>query len=183
MTMTKSRTRAVDLHRSLSSAFLATAGAVPPAQWDLPIAPGKWTPGEITVHLIATYEVVLRELRGGEGMRVVLSRSKQLLAMVLAGWKILWFGTFPKAARAPRETRPAAGLPKEEALARFRTMADEVSTAAGAAPAGASITHAYFGVWPATRGIIVVARHIEHHRRQLEARVGTADVKRGHAAD
>lgn len=173
--MTKSRFRALELHRSLSSAFLATADAVPPTRWDLPIAPGKWTPAEIAAHLVATYEVVLRELRGGEGMLVVLSRSKQFLAMLFAGWRIIWFGTFPKVARAPRETRPAAGLPKEEALARFRTLADEFTAAAVAAPAGASITHAYFGVGPASRGIIIVARHIEHHRRQLEARVETAE--------
>lgn len=82
---------------------------------------------------------------------------------------------FPKAARAPRETRPAAGLPKEEALTRLRTLAEEFMAAAVAAPAGASITHAYFGVWPVTRGIIVVARHMEHHRRQLEPCVETAD--------
>lgn len=166
--MTKSRLRAIELHRSLSAAFVATAAAVPPTRWDLPIGPGKWTPAEIAAHLVTTYEVVLREMRGGEGMRVVLSRPKQLLAMLLAGWRILWFGTFPKGARAPRETRPAAGLPKEEALARFRTLAEEFTAAAIAAPAGATITHAYFGVGPVTRGVTVVARHIEHHRRQLE---------------
>jgi len=181
--MTKSRFRALELHRSLSSAFLATADAVPAARWDLPIAPGKWTPAEIATHLVASYEVVLHELRGGEGMRVVLSRPKQLLAMLLAGWRIVWFGTFPKAARAPRETRPAAGLPKEEALARFRALADEFTAAAAAAPAGASITHAYFGVAPIARGIIVVARHIEHHRRQLEAQVETVEKESGNAAD
>ena len=72
---------------------------------------------------------------------------------------------------ARRETRPVAGLPKEEALARFRTLADEFNAAAVAAPSGATITHAYFGTGPVTRGIIVVARHIEHHRRQLEPQV------------
>lgn len=175
--MTKSRSRALELHSSFSSAFLATAGAVPEARWDLPIASGKWTPAEIAAHLVASYEVVLRELRGGEGMVVVLPRWKQHLAMLLAGWKIVWFGTFPKAARAPRETRPAAGLPKEEALARFRTLADQFTAAAVAAPAGASITHAYFGAWSVTRGSIVVARHIEHHRRQLEFQVETAEKR------
>lgn len=165
--MTNAMQRALELHTASSSAYLSTASAVPEARWDQPWSEGKWTPAEIAAHLVTTYAVVTNELRGGPGMRIVLPWWGQLLAKLLVAWRILYFGTFPKAAKAPRETRPAAGLPKDEAIAAFRAAADEFDAAARSAAPDAVVTHAYFGRGPVTRGVIIVARHIEHHRGQL----------------
>ena len=84
--------------------------------------------------------------------------------------KILRDGAFPKGARAPRETRPQ--MPEHgqaEAIARFRERATRFSeTASDPRHARARLTHAYFGRASVTNTILLCARHIEHHRAQLE---------------
>ncbi|MFZ2492531.1 MAG: DinB family protein [Thermoanaerobaculia bacterium] len=170
--MTNAMERALKLHDANSAAFLATVGSVPDVRWDQPWTEGKWSPAEIAAHLVAIYAVVNDELRGGPGMRIVLPWWGQILAKLFVAWRILYFGAFPKAAKAPRETRPSAGLPKEEALARFRSAAAEFDTAARLAAPDAFVTHAYFGRGPVARGVVIVARHIEHHRSQLEGLKG-----------
>ena len=159
--------KALAKNRVSVDAFLATAADVDHARWDVARAEGKWSPAEIAAHLVTSYDVVTAELRGGNGMAIVTSRWQQLLFRLLFGWRILLLGKFPRGVRAPRETRPPAGLPKDEALATLRIRADEFERAAREAAPGHKLSHAYFGRADAADGVLLVARHIEHHRRQL----------------
>ena len=159
--------KALALHAANAAAFLETAAAVPDERWNEPRAEGKWSPAEVTAHLVTSCDVVITELRGGAGMAIKTSRWQQILFRLLFGWRILFFGRFPKGIRAPKETRPAEVLPKEEAILRLRERAAEFETAARAADPDLQLSHAYFGRAAAADGVLLCARHIEHHRRQI----------------
>jgi hypothetical protein len=165
--MTPGMRKALDLHAEKAERFLSTAESVPVTQWNEPRSAGKWSPAEIAAHLVTTYEVVIAELRGGKGMAIKTSFWQQMLFRLMFGWRILYFGKFPPGIKAPRETRPPAPLPKENALERFRSLRDDFEAAAQAAPPGHKLSHAYFGRAAASHGVLLCARHIEHHRQQL----------------
>jgi hypothetical protein len=158
---------ALELHEASAETFAASAAAVPPERWQVPLNDGKWSPAEVAVHLIAAYDVLLRELRGGAGMEIRTSAWQRFILRFTIVPRVKK-GLFPRGARAPRETRPAGPLPRQvEGVALFRERARELVDAALSAPPGQRLTHAYFGVSSLAEGIVVCARHIEHHRRQL----------------
>lgn len=168
--MTPGMRRALDLHATKAANFLTTAESVSAARWDEPRSAGKWSPAEIAAHLVTTYEVVIAELRGGKGMAIKTSYWQQMLFRLMFGWRILYFGQFPGGIKAPRETRPPAPLPKEEALRRFSALRDDFEAAAQAAAPRHKLSHAYFGRDAASDGVLLCARHIEHHRLQMMGR-------------
>ncbi|HEY0592353.1 MAG TPA: DinB family protein [Thermoanaerobaculia bacterium] len=160
------------LHAKAVDDLLAVASRIPEERWKAPRAEGKWSPAETLEHLAISYDVLLGELETGVGMRVVTSAWQRLLLRVTMVPRILRHGAFPRGARAPREVRPQ--MPASEqpgAIAAFREKADRfASTVAGtrAARPGARLTHAYFGRSSLAHALAFTARHLEHHRRQLE---------------
>jgi hypothetical protein len=159
---------AVEMHDRVAASFADIASDVPVSAWMDPRPGSEWSPAHVAAHLIAAYDVILRELRGGEGMRV---RTGFLLRTVIR-WtvmpRIIRKGIFPKGSRAPRETRPGDSLyARDEAIALFRARAKELEEAALNAPPSQRLTHAYFGVGTVEEGVRICARHIEHHSAQL----------------
>jgi hypothetical protein len=167
--------------------FVQRAAAVPEAQWQRPRAPGKWTPAQEVEHVALSYELFAVELRGGCGMRVVTSRTRQLLLRGLALPYILRTGRFPGQPRAPRETRPtgterpagsgaigtaapAAQPGRAELLERLSAAVVSLEAALGptdAAAANRRLTHAYFGPIPLKSALRLAAVHTRHHARNL----------------
>jgi hypothetical protein len=166
---------ALRLHEQAAADYGRAAASLPAEAWSTPIGEGKWTPAQITDHLSRAYEVVLRELRGGTGMAVRTRAWQRLLLRFTIVPRLLRGGWFPPGARAPRETRPletAVDAEPEALLAEFRRLAAEFQAAAEAAHARdrrQRITHAYFGASSLEDGVLLCARHIEHHHRQLRA--------------
>jgi hypothetical protein len=165
--MTRSMEKALNLHARLAEAFIETAAAIPDHRWLQPLAAEKWSPAEIAAHLVTTYDLVTGELRGGAGMAIRTNFLQQILLRLIFGWRILYMGVFPKGIKAPRETRPPAPLPKDEALSSLRSRREAFDAAARNASPGQTLSHAYFGRASVDKGVLLVARHIEHHRRQL----------------
>lgn len=165
--MTAAMQKALAIHAANSVAFLEAAAAVPPERWEAARAEGKWSPAEIAAHLVQSYEVVTAELCGGKGLSIRTKPWQQILFRLLFAWRILYFGKFPRGVKAPREVRPSAGLPKEEALLQFQSRSEAFDAAARAAAPGLKLSHTYFGRGSASDGVLLSARHIEHHRRQL----------------
>lgn len=158
---------ALRIHGSAASAFAAAAEAVEPEAWDRPVAEGKWSPAQITDHLIQTYDVILREVGGGGGMKVRTSFLIRLFLSLTYKPRILRGGWFPARAPAPREIRPSkTPRGQQEGVALFRQRAEEYETAVQSKPE-ARLTHAYFGALAPAEGVLFCARHIEHHARQL----------------
>jgi hypothetical protein len=56
-------------------------------------------------------------------------------------------------------------LEQRAAVERFERMARELDEAARTAPPAQRITHADFGAYSVARGVLLCARHIEHHER------------------
>lgn len=161
--------KALDVHAAKAAAYLATAEAVPAERWTTAPAEGKWSAAEVTAHLAQTYEVVTAELRGGKGLAIKTKLWQQILFKVLFGWRIVYFGKFPKGIRAPKEIRTVTGLPKDESLADFRRRSQVFEAAARAAAPGQKLSHTWLGRSAAADGVRFCAQHIEHHRKQIEA--------------
>jgi hypothetical protein len=160
--------RILERHHRSAEAFAESASQIPADRWQQPLGEGKWTSAQVVSHLIATYDIVLQELRGGAGMRVRAPLWLRALLRLTVVPMILFRGVFPKGARAPKETvPPESSLSRQDAIDLFRHRAAEVHEAALSAPAGRKVSHGYFGSASVSSGMLLVARHIDHHREQL----------------
>lgn len=162
--------RALQLHDQAVDALVSAVSSVPSDRWGAPYQDGKWSPGEITAHLVSTWDVLLQELGGGTGMALRTNWWQRVLLRSLMMPRLLAGKSFPRNAKAPRETRPAAPLPdREAALAAIGARVEAIrSQSRKAAELGRVLTHAYFGKGPVDRGIVLAARHIQHHTAQIE---------------
>ncbi len=163
--------QALAIHRSASAAFAAAAEAVDPATWQLPRAEGKWSPAQMTDHLIQTYDVLLRELEGGPGMRVRTRLLQRVFLRLTLMPRLLRGARFPERIPAPPEIRPTgAPADQQDGIALFGQRASDFEAAAqqahGQIPR-VRLTHAYFGPSSVANGVLFCARHIEHHRAQI----------------
>jgi hypothetical protein len=162
----------VEEHQVALAAYLDTAARLPDAAWTRPWSAGKWTPAQITEHLVMTYRVFIGEMNGGPAMKLKLTPFRRRLLKLLMLPHMLFHRTFPRGARAPREVRPVDDAPlpaKAEALARMRELGERFEREANRARAGGwnHVTHPYFGQIDLKRGVRLAAVHIEHHQRQL----------------
>jgi hypothetical protein len=157
-------------HADAVAQFAAVARAIPASQWQAPLAPGKWSPAEITAHVTEVYVVVRREAAGGAGMRMRGSAFRRWLLRHLVLPRLLAGRSFPPGVRAPVETRPvtasadqASAIASLEQVSRqcLRELTDR--QAAGAV----WLTHAYFGRGPALYALRLMTVHLLHHLRQL----------------
>jgi hypothetical protein len=143
------------------------------AAWHTLLRGGKWTPADVTQHLTLTFEILTRELRGGPGMRLRLNPVKRFVIRLTHVRRVLRGGAFPRGAPAPRELRPATDphSARADALARMRRSADTYVTATRREHEAGHVrrlTHPYFGRMALADALLVSARHVEHHTRQLK---------------
>ncbi|HUF28903.1 MAG TPA: DinB family protein [Gemmatimonadaceae bacterium] len=162
-----------DRHRAAVTDFATAADRVAASAWREPMADGKWSPAQLTVHLMLACEVQLRELETGVGPRIVTSWWVRLLLRFTVRRRLLSGDRFPEGVRSPREVRP--GNPSEDqptTIARFRDAARRLETAIeqtmGAHPR-AQLTHPYLGGLSLSEALRFNAVHVRHHLRQLEA--------------
>jgi uncharacterized damage-inducible protein DinB len=160
-----------ELHLRVARDAAAAAQRIPPDKWMRPRADGKWSPAEVVEHVNLAYDAFLQELAGGAPMKVKTKAWQRVLLRFTMVPKILRGGGFPKGARAPRETRPESPNPDQAAaVASFTKRAAEFEKAvARARDSGKRVrlTHAYFGAMTLEHSVVLLARHLEHHARQL----------------
>lgn len=157
-------------HDAAIQQFVMTVRQLPPHSWSLPLATGKWTPAEVTSHLVESYRILRTELAGGPGMALRLSRFRRWVLRHTILPRILRGGIFPAGARAPRETRPREVI--EDTASALRTLTVEADAFAQDLTTRASsgrlyLNHAYFGPMSARQSLRLVAVHTRHHARQL----------------
>lgn len=167
-------TTAAHTHHDAVQSFVSAARAVPPAEWERPLADGKWTPAQVAEHLRMTYALVAQQLAGGSGIRV---RTPWWLRTVLR-WRvlprILSSGLFPRGARAPREIRPGDGpFDRDQTLSALLTSATVVEDALVRVWNGSPIrmTHHVFGALDTPTAAQLLTVHTLHHTRQLDAAI------------
>jgi hypothetical protein len=157
-------------HSEVAAELVSAAQGVPPQKWLVPRDEGKWCPAQVVEHLNLAYDVLLRELAGGEGMKI---RTKFLRRMLLR-WtimpRLMRGAPFPPGVPAPREIRgPVANADQAAAIAAFaeRAVRFEAAAAQAQEKGGVRLTHAYFGKSSVEQGILLCAQHVRHHRKQL----------------
>jgi hypothetical protein len=151
---------------------MSAAGRLPAHAWMRPLAPGKWTPAEVTSHVSEAYRVLRAELGGDAGMRTLGSRFQRLVLRHTMLPRLLTGRPFPPGVRAPRETRPREVVEDPgTALATLASLAAEFAEELTNRAGGGSVrlTHAYFGSLSPEQGIKLLTVHTRHHARQLAA--------------
>ena len=136
----------------------------------MPIAPGKWSPAEITAHLAESYRVLRLELSGEPGMRVVVPFFKRAILRYTVLPRLLRSGRFAIGVRAPKETRPRTSQPtpaKGVAVLETEVRGFDEALEAGVRRGRVSLTHAYFGRLNARQALRLCAIHTAHHTNQL----------------
>jgi hypothetical protein len=164
---------ALQMHTDAVATFALQASTVAPEEWSESSDEKKWTAAEVTEHLTLVYEVLLRELSGGSGMKVVTNFWQKALARWLFLPKILNSGIFPPGARAPKETRPVSTRADQRtAVATFEELAqafqEKVQTAYGR-DRNTKLTHAYFGAFTLDGAVRLCAQHVLHHTNHLKS--------------
>lgn len=159
--------RSLEIHSQAVEQVIARAESLPESRWREALAEGKWSAAEVLAHLVSTYDTVTGELRGGAGMEIRTRIWQRWLLRLTVVPAILSGRPFPKGARAPRETRPGAVLDRGESVALFRNRASEFEEAARSAGPNGKLTHAYFGSSSVADGVLLCARHVQHHALQL----------------
>jgi hypothetical protein len=163
----KDREQGLRHYRDASAAVVATVMQVAPADWHRPVAPGKWSPAEITEHLRLTAAALRREIETGEGMRVRTSWLRRMVLRVLFLRKILVTGRFPDGAKAVRELRPGGGPFDHQATTSALGEELRAFERALTSTPGARVTHPLFGVADANTALRFSTVHLLHHRDQI----------------
>lgn len=162
------------VHAAAVESFLRTGSEVHEVDWVRPTAPGKWSPAEIAEHVRLSFEILLADLHGERAMRVLLPAWQRVPLRWLMVPRIIRTGEFPKGARAPKEIRPTpTSATQAEALARVKSAADQFADVCARVtrPRSRRVTHAYFGGITLPTALRFIARHTQHHERQLAHRV------------
>jgi hypothetical protein len=154
-------------HRASVEEFALAAAALDEPAWNARPAPEKWSAGQIAEHLRLTYEILLREQRGGAGMRVRLPWWRRAMLRVTVVPRIVRSGRFPAGAPAVREIRPGEGpFDRSATLGGLRSLSaaflDEL-----AGSRGARLSHPFFGAMAGAVGLRVLTAHNRHHAAQL----------------
>jgi hypothetical protein len=166
------------LHRDTIGRYLETARAVPAERWPATPAPGKWSPAEITRHLVLTYDALAAEQSAGLVIPITFPWWKAWALRTFALPRLLKGQPFPRGVKSPREVRPRGELPGQpELLAEFEGAAARFLAAYLAASdrTGARATHPYFGRLSLSDMFRFASIHTEHHRRQLEWAVSATE--------
>ena len=158
-------------HREAVARFTDVAEAVTRDRWAQPLAPGKWSPAELTLHLALATEVMLRELATGAPPRVITTWWQRALLRWTVRPRLLAGAPFPRV-RSPREARPDGQSAEQTAtIARLRARAAELEEAiddAARTRPRARLTHPYLGAFSLREALRFSALHVRHHLAQLE---------------
>jgi hypothetical protein len=159
-------------HARAIEEYRIAAGALDPAVWMAPMAPGKWSPAEVTAHVAEAYRVLSAELGGADGMRLRGSSLQRLVLRYTVLPRLLAGKPFPNGVRAPRETRPTEIINDPAlAVARLVERAEQFirDLTAKATIQSVRLTHAYFGRLSPRHGLELSTVHTRHHAQQLAA--------------
>jgi hypothetical protein len=159
------------LHERAVAAYREAATSV--RSWDTAPKPGKWTAGQITAHLNLSFAAMLCEMQGGPSMALRTKRIQRLVLRFTIQRRLMKGGEFPVGAPAPRETRPPESIADRATLMReFDRLAIELHREVKQlheSGSRAKFRHPYFGAVSMVDGLYISARHIDHHRAQIEA--------------
>ncbi len=161
---------AIEKHRTAITDYVQTASRIDEQIWRLSVEAEKWTPAQITDHLILTYEMLVKQICGGQGLKMQYGFPlRQILRLTILP-KIYRTRQLPRGAKAPPEIMPEdSEMPRETALAKLEELsgAFENEILSRRNDKDFRLTHHVFGDIKPLKGIDFIAIHTEHHARQL----------------
>lgn len=161
-------------HRAEVAAAAEAFAAVPDGAWERPLGDGKWSPAEISQHLVLAFEKLTRELHGGPSVTFMVPAWKRAVFRRLFLGRMLRGHWWPSGVKAPPEARPEPPIPsRSEARTRLGESADGFERAIRDAHAKRhpGITHPYLGRLAPAVALRFFALHTRHHRLQLARRL------------
>lgn len=154
--------------RAAADSFTRAARAVPDAMWNVPRAPGKWSPAQVADHVAVSTRVAHDTMAGKPVMRGIPAFLRWLPRMLFFN-KVLSSG-FPATSKAPAVFAPAhEPMPRGDLLARLDTdtAAFESGVRAAARGGATQFEHMFFGRIAFADYVTFNALHLDHHREQL----------------
>ena len=160
----------IGMNRRAIGGFIDAARAVPPARWGTPRAAGKWSPGQVTEHVVLAYEQSHKMLHG-----TFAGPAKpwytQLLARRLGLPSMFRRGDFGKGPfQAPDFIQPGASPPSPDALlGRLEAVVRDLeqNLLASSDSRRVTVDHPIFGRVPLADLLHFLSIHTNHHRPQL----------------
>lgn len=162
--------RALDSNREAVARFMAVATHLSQTVWEQPVAPGKWSPGQIAEHLALTYDIARQILHGTSSIPALPAPLRPLLRWFV--FRSIKKGRFPTGGKALKAFAPAdrAG-DRDTILRRVSASADSFAADFTAAAAGGrtSLVHPAFGKLALSDYVLLNDLHTRHHTRQIPA--------------
>ncbi len=169
-TIQKEWTAAIEKHRAVIADYVEMASRIDEQVWRLPVTAEKWTPAQITDHLILTYEMLVKQIRGEQSLKMQYGFPlRQILRLTILP-KIYRTRQLPRGAKAPTEIMPEdSKMPRQTALAKLGELSGEFENEILSRRNDNKfrLTHHVFGAIKPLKGIDFIGIHTEHHARQL----------------
>lgn len=162
---------ALQQNRAAAEALCAAADEAR-AAWDVPRAPGKWSPAQVVEHVARALEQSARELRGEPAL---FPKFPGPLRPVMRGLFFNWIlrrGSFPRGTRTNAAMDPERGAATPaEARARIHEAIHDLDQAVKTRDAGLGPVHTgAFGAVSLPDYLMFQAIHTRHHTPQVVVR-------------
>ncbi len=161
-------------NREAVEAFVAAARAIPASQWELPRAPDKWSPRQVTEHVALAYELSRAVLHHSFPGRAAPRLLRPLIRTLFLK-PVLRSGRFGKGGKSPGPFRPTAAPEAVGPLTgRLQGAAAgfEADLLARANAGETTVDHPFFGELSLPDFLRLQMIHARHHRRQLPGAAG-----------
>jgi len=169
-TIQKEWVEAIEKHQAVIADYVRTASRIDEEVWRLPVGAEKWTPAQITEHLILTYQMLVKQIHGEQSLKMQYNFPlRQILRLAILP-KIFRTRQLPRRAKAPPEIMPEdSTMPREMALTKLEESsgAFENEILSRRNDKKFRLMHHVFGQIEPLKGIDFIAIHTEHHTRQL----------------
>jgi Protein of unknown function (DUF1569) len=162
---------AIGRNREALARFMAVVTSLSRVEWEQPVAPGKWSPGQIAEHLALTYEVARQVLHGTSSIRALPAFFRPLARFVLR--RAVKKGKFPRGGRAVKGFIPGEGPGDRDVILQRLTAAVDmfVRDYEAASRAGrTTFQHPAFGNLSLRDYALFNDLHTRHHTAQIPAR-------------
>jgi hypothetical protein len=157
------------MNHANTQAFVAEALAVPADRWRTPTVPGKWSPAQVTEHVVLAYEAGARIVSGEEPVSEGPPKFLRPIIRTAIRLTTLRTGKFPKSKTQPIFAPKDVAATQSELCARLERASISFEQVSGAAVSGGQkqFEHPFFGSFGVVEYMRFVAFHTAHHQKQL----------------
>ena len=161
---------AIRRNREAVARIVTVIEQLAPAEWEQPVAPGKWSPGQIAEHLVLTYDVSRQVLHGTSSIGGLPVFVRPLVRWVVL--RAVRTGKFPRGGKARKGFVPSGRALERASVVQRLTSAVEAFAAdysAAAREGRTTFVHPAFGKIRLVDYALFNDLHTRHHTAQIPA--------------